>query len=60
MELKRYAALAHRSFAARFSNGYVDALLRAAGTFDDMRALRAYVCSQCRSTVKSKRVDDGE
>jgi hypothetical protein len=47
-EFKRYANLAQRSFATRFSNAYVDNLLRQAGTFDDMGALAQYVHRQCK------------
>jgi hypothetical protein len=39
---------------------YVDNLLRAAGTFDDMKVLKSFVASQCRVKIQSKRVDDGE
>lgn len=47
-ELRRFSKVAHRSFASRFSQCYVNDLLQKAGTFDDVGVLKAYVNGQCR------------
>ncbi len=53
-ELSRYAKLAYRSFATRFSGQYVDNLMRQAGTVDDMKALAQYVHSTCRARIEPR------
>mmetsp|Transcript_6180 Transcript_6180/g.13454 ORF Transcript_6180/g.13454 Transcript_6180/m.13454 type:complete len:471 (-) Transcript_6180:459-1871(-) len=54
-EFHRFTKLAYRSFATRFSNSYVDNLLKQAGTFDDMSVLSQYVHSSCKIRIESKR-----
>ena len=53
-QVSNYTDMAKKSYATRFSNGYVDSLLRQAGTFDNMDVLRAYVNRSCRSKTINK------
>ncbi|GAX86419.1 hypothetical protein CEUSTIGMA_g13829.t1, partial [Chlamydomonas eustigma] len=47
-EFRRLANVAQKLFASRFSQSYVEDLMRKAGTSDDMKCLANYVRSQCR------------
>lgn len=53
-DVKRFSKLILHSYATRFSNGYVNSLMRQAGTCDDMKALSQFVHSQCRVKTLEK------
>ena len=59
-DLGRYAGMAYRSFATRFSSSYVDGLLRQAGTVDDMKMLAQHVHSLCRTRKDLQSAKSGQ
>ncbi|KAJ9510920.1 hypothetical protein QJQ45_027854 [Haematococcus lacustris] len=50
-ELTHFATAAQRAYATQYSARYLDSLLKAAGTFDDMKVLRNFVNSQTRTRI---------